>query len=1599
MEVATEIMKQVVQILMVPVKKHLGYMISCTKYTRDMAIKMAELNAARLGIEERTNQNTSNRLEVPTQVSGWLEEVGKINGKVESIPSAVDSCFDLKIRHKVGKKAVNIIEEIDSVMRRHSMITWTDHPIPLGRVDSMNASTTTSSNNYNNFQSREVTFTKALKALGVNQKSHMIALCGMGGVGKTTMMQRLKKVVHEKKMFNFIVEAVIGEKTDPVAIQDAIADYLGVELNEKSKQARADKLRQGFKDKSDGGKNKFFVILDDVWQSVDLEDIGLSPFPNQGVDFKVLLTSRDRHVCTVMGVEAKLILNVGLLIEAEAQSLFHQFVVTSEPELHKIGEDIVKKCFGLPIAIKTMACTLRHKRKDAWKDALSRLEHHDIQSVVPKVFETSYNNLKDKETKSVFLMCGLFPEDLDIPIEELMRYGWGLRLFDRVNTITQARNRLNTCIERLVHTNLLIESVDGVHVKMHDLVRAFVLGMFSEVEHASIVNHGNMPEWTENDMTDSCKQISLTCKSMLEFPGDLKFPNLKILKLMHGGKSLRYPQDFYQGMEKLEVISYDEMKYPLLPSLPQCSTILRVLHLHECSLRMFDCSSIGNLFNMEVLSFANSSIELLPSVIGNLKKLRLLDLTNCYGVRIEKDVLKNLVKLEELYIRNGSTRFTEDNYKEMAERSNNLSTLEVEFFNNKAQVKNMSFENLERFKISVGGFLDRDIGKSSLSYENTLHLVSNKGEVINSKLNQLFVKTELLFLSVDGMNDLEDVEVKSTHPPQSSSFCYLRVLFISECVELRYLFKLHVANTLSNLEHLKVYDCDNMEELVHNGTEGSGKDTITFPKLKFLSLCGLPKLLGLCLNVNIIELPELLELKLDSMPSFTSIYPKNKLETSSLLKEEVVIPKLERLQIDYMENIKEIWPCEHSRGAEVKLREIEVRNCDKLVNLFPYNPMSLLHHLEELEVNNCDSIESLFNIDLDSAGEIGEEKNSSNLRSIKVWNLGKLREVWSIKGKDNSRPLIGGFEAVESIEIVECEMFRNVFTPITTNFDLGALLNMDIRNCGENKGNDSEESREEEESIEEEESSEEEESIEEEEQSDILLEEETLQKVTDSIANVVFPSSLVHSFHNLHQLALKRYEGVEVVFEIKSPTSRELVTTHHKQHPILPNLKNLNLSDMDNMSHVWKCNRNFFFTLPKQQSESPFHNLTNIYVEDCKTIKYLFSPLMAELLSNLKEVKIEQCDGIEEVVSNRDDGDEEKTTFTSTSVHTSPILFPQLDSLTLKQLKNLKRIGGGGAKDESNEMSFNNTTTTTAFVNQHMFSEADSVSWRLSQYSREIIIKYCHALSNVIPCNAAGQMQKLQVLKIKNCNGMKEVFVSQEMNSNNKSGGEEGKGGTLGIPRLNKVIMLPNLKILKIVGCPFLKHIFTFSALESLGQLEELTIKDCVAMQVIVKKEEDVSSKEVVVFPRLKSIALEDLPKLQMLNIHSRNMKILELKYCESLEHIFTFSAHGSLRQLEELTISGCGSMKVILKEEEDQSSSSSSLKDVVDFPQLKSIEIQNLPELEGFFLGMNEFRLPSLDNVKIDNCPKMMVFAPGGSTTPELKYIVYTHKIRQTFS
>ncbi|CAI9270300.1 unnamed protein product [Lactuca saligna] len=116
MEIVSEIVRGVVQVLIVPVKKQLDYLISYKKYVGDMRTRKADLDAARVGMESQKKQNRERRLEVPAQVDPWLIEAEQMNKKVEEFPSEVLSCLDLKSRHKLGRKAFKIFKEIEGVL-------------------------------------------------------------------------------------------------------------------------------------------------------------------------------------------------------------------------------------------------------------------------------------------------------------------------------------------------------------------------------------------------------------------------------------------------------------------------------------------------------------------------------------------------------------------------------------------------------------------------------------------------------------------------------------------------------------------------------------------------------------------------------------------------------------------------------------------------------------------------------------------------------------------------------------------------------------------------------------------------------------------------------------------------------------------------------------------------------------------------------------------------------------------------------------------------------------------------------------------------------------------------------------------------------------------------------------------------------------------------------------------------------------------------------------------------------------------------------------------------------------------------------------------
>ncbi|KAL8266285.1 hypothetical protein R6Q59_003629 [Mikania micrantha] len=1693
MDFISPIVIPAVESLILPIKKPLCFLVSSKKYVKDMKKEMDMLKFTEEDIKEKKKTADSNSHEVSHHVSAWLEDAKNMKDKTQNIQTSGIRWFNVAKRYKTGKQCYAISREIKALIDRNKNdLNWTTEQKSLAKVLSNVAPSVDHDGTQFIFGSRELIFKEALKSLQPSNETHkMIALCGMGGVGKTTMMEQLKKAVKDPKMFDWVIKVVIGENTDPISLQQAIAQYIGKDLTETNKDARAERLREKLVDMSDDGKKKVLVIMDDIWKEVDLKDVGLSPLPN---GFKLLLTSRFEYVCTQMGVKRDSIFNLRVLNDAEAKTLFFGVVGRlsegdDDLELQKVGEGIVKKCGGLPIAIITIAKSLSGNIKEAWQKALWRLQKDDLkdlESITHRIFEMSYENLKEDDDKAIFLLSGLFPYDFDIRIEDLLRYGWGLNFFKDVKNLATARRHVKICVNNLIRANLLIESDHIGYVKMHDLARAFVLSNVTKVKQASIVNHDNIKDINESTF----ERILFKCTGMSEFPQHLNYSKLSLLILMDGNKILNFQEDIYERMKKLQVVSYENLGIPLPPVTFQHLTKLQTLCLHSCSL-INDVSLLGSLSNLEILSFANCNITRLPSTIGKLKKLKLLDLTGCVDLSIDDGVFQDLGSLEELYMRayNGSPiRFTDANCDEFEKLSQQLFALELEFFENKAQPKNVSFKNLKRFRISIGCELEYD---ENDSFRNTIDLAIDCNELIECEISDLFEETEELHLHMSDMKHLADV---SMHHSLSS----LRVLHVYKCADLTYLFPIHVASGLKKLERLIVSECPVLKALAGND---NGVGVIKFQKLNFMSLEGLPNMVSLCDNG--IELPEMVELILDSLPNFTSIYPDSNTSSpmQSLLNKEVVIPKLEKLDISRMENLKQIWPCQIStieKNSVSLLRQITVRECDNLVNLFPNNPLPLLNHLEELEVHECGSVQVLFNIDFKSFCEM--EGYVSRLRSIRVVDTWKLKEIWRMEGLNNSKIIIDGFKCVERIEIDRCYNFKNVFTPTTTYFDLRALTTY----ISYSTGNDLEEGVMTNESTE---SSDEEVNV--------------ISDIDSYNLNVTYPSYLLHTCHHLQHLQIGDDERVEVVFDMDSSSSTVLPTIQDTQSPpLLLYLNVLELYQLKEMSHVWKCNWNKFTTPQHQPLEFPFQNLTDISLWNCHKIKYLFSPLMAKNISNLKWVSIDECDGIEEVISYRDDENGDSTT--STSSHKNITLFPHLDILVLSNLSCLKHI------------------------DKVQGTQGIRACWSLCQYSKQISLHNCDTISSLIPWYAATQMKRLEKLKVKYCKNMMEVFENDSIdrNANNVDEGSD----ILTSPTLGNITtvvpQLSNLKSMCITKCDRVSHVLTFSTLESLKQLRELRIERCNGIQVIVKEEHEASSK-LVVFPRLETLELDDLPnlkafflgtnsfrwssldnvmindcpqlmmftsgksktpklqyirtslgkhnlecglnfqtafsssdptisrgmpcsfynlvelfmsdsdaatvipsnvllqlqKLEVINLMSCNSieEVFEvgpegtnssgfnepqsvvkvpnlrqvnlewldgLKYlwksnpwmvlefpnltsvsiqrCDNLEHVFTSSMVGCLLQLRDLHISMCDNIDVIVKEEDDFDAK---VNEIV-LPCLKSIKLEYLTSLRGFWLGNETFSWPFLDTLQINECPSITSFTNGHLATPKLKVI-----------
>ncbi|XP_021754816.1 putative disease resistance protein At4g10780 [Chenopodium quinoa] len=455
----------------------------------------------------------------------------------------------------------------------------------------------------------------------------MIGVYGMGGVGKTTLLMHVhNQLLHDFRISGHVYWVTVSQDCSLYKLQHNIAKAICLDLSiEKDDKKRAAILHSRL-----ANMGPTIFILDDMWKHVSIEDIGIPVGANS---CKVILTTRLLEVCRRMGCK-EAVVKLEPLAGNEAWKLFidklENYEALSMGAKQK-AELVAKECGGLPLAIITMACSMRGVYDIfEWQNALAELRNpvhrlEDMENDVLQKLKYSYDRLNDEKVQQCFLSCILYPEDYPIWRGGLIEHWVMEGLLDDIESRQDQVNKGYTILKKLENACLL-ESAFGPDcvecVKMHDVIRDMAI-LITQNHPRFMAKPGLQIEQLpgEGHWSEDLVKVSLMDNKIEEIPYHMspRCPKLSVL-LLHKNPLKGIPDSFFVHMSSLAVLDLSATKIKRLPSSVSDLENLRLLLLRFCA-NLIYVPSLAKLRKLRVLNLYGTGIEEAPLGMEGLREL------------------------------------------------------------------------------------------------------------------------------------------------------------------------------------------------------------------------------------------------------------------------------------------------------------------------------------------------------------------------------------------------------------------------------------------------------------------------------------------------------------------------------------------------------------------------------------------------------------------------------------------------------------------------------------------------------------------------------------------------------------------------------------------------------------------------------------------------------------------------------------------------------------------------------------------------------------------------------------------------------------------
>uniref|UniRef100_A0A0E0I9Y0 Uncharacterized protein n=1 Tax=Oryza nivara TaxID=4536 RepID=A0A0E0I9Y0_ORYNI len=328
----------------------------------------------------------------------------------------LNKCISNEIS-KYTEKCYRIAKQVSEALELESLDYLYAHKYQRTRTDHRETSPCQSEPKvHGRDQQRDLIISKLTSEECARKKLSILAIIGDGGIGKTTLAKLVFNNSTVSKHFDVLLWVYVSVHFDQNKImQEMLDSFCGDEHDEikKSKELQLqDKLDYLLKSK------RVLLVMDDMWEDSTKEkwDELLNPLlKNDVMGNSVLVTTRKPSVATM--IEAADHINLDGLKKDDFWCLFKECVFghenyKGEPRLEKIGQQIVDKLKGNPLAAKTVSKVLRRSFDvDYWRRILHTSEwkyKNDENDIMPALM-ISYKYLP-AHLQSCFSYCAVFPK-------------------------------------------------------------------------------------------------------------------------------------------------------------------------------------------------------------------------------------------------------------------------------------------------------------------------------------------------------------------------------------------------------------------------------------------------------------------------------------------------------------------------------------------------------------------------------------------------------------------------------------------------------------------------------------------------------------------------------------------------------------------------------------------------------------------------------------------------------------------------------------------------------------------------------------------------------------------------------------------------------------------------------------------------------------------------------------------------------------------------------------------------------------------------------------------------------------------------------------